>query len=182
LSAEFSVDEFGHLMVEGRESLVRGINEMNLHASPVELLSHLYADVAAAYHHRGLRLGPIDEIVNGSGVFHVAEGEHTFVVEAWHRWTNRLGAHRQNQLVIGNLKHFARPVIHASNYLVGSVDLLHVVPNSDVEPETFGQGLRGLQNEVIVFGDFAPKVVGQAAIRKRNVTGSFQNHNSRPFV
>ncbi len=162
------VQDPGELGVEPRHQPVGPLDHGGLQPPRPEGLRELQSDVAAADHDgaRGAKVETGDDVVH---VGDVPQHVNPRVVRARDRRSNRFRPGAQHELVVG-LAVGAPPLLVTHLDLFGvPVDADDFLPGAHVEGEALAQAFRCLQQQAVSLRDLPADVVGQAAVRERDV-------------
>ena len=159
VAAHFTVDEGGHIRVEGIHQLLWPLDDGDIHSQFPQILRQFQADEAAAGQHGRLGMILVDILLDAESILHRAQGKQTVDADARQARLGRLCAGREQQLVIG---FFEFPAC----FQVSNGDCLSVRMNGrdfmmylHVHPETGEETLRSLQSERFRIFDDAADII-----------------------
>ena len=164
---ELGLDEDGHLGVEWREQLVRGLHDRGGDAGTREVLGRLDPDESSSDHDGRGRCGShiAEETL---GIF---DGpKHPHPIETLDGGPHREGTGAQDELVVRQERLVAatrRPDRHRLGHGIDPDDLS---ADADIEPEAVEEPLRGLEQEVRLVLDHPTDEVRQPTVGVGDVT------------
>lgn len=166
-------DGGGHFLVERRQHLVLQLDERGRDAAADEVFDQLQADETGP-DHDCLSDPLVDALLDAIDVGQIPEREDAVQVDARNRRPQRSRPGGQNQLVI---RFFVGPIggeVANADFLGHRVDGFDRRTSAHVELEADAQPLGRRDEELVARGDFAPHVIGQAAVGKRHVRPALQ--------
>ena len=159
-----TVDESGHVRVEGVHQLPGPLDNSDLHPQLPQVLRQLQADEAAAGQDGGLGMMGIDIVLDAEGVLHGAQGEQLLQPHAGEPGLGRLGAGREDELVINFLKFVpGLQVLDGDSFSV-RVESGDLMAHPHIHPETGKETLRRLEGQGFRVLNHPADVVGQTAV------------------
>ena len=177
LFAQLGVEEGGHLLIQRGQHLPGPLDDGHLQPLLPQVLRQLQADEAAPGQDGGLGAVAAHKVVDLQGVLHRAQGEQLLQPRAGQLRLGGEGAGGEEELVIGVLKDLAcGQVAHCDGFPL-RVDGLHLMAHLHLHPEPLPEALGGLEGQVLLVGDDAPDVVGQAAVGIGHVAGALIDHH-----
>ena len=97
-----------------------------------------------------------------------------------HRHLGSMGPRNPQTLVSTGYSHVPRSArARTLDLLRVAIDADHVLSGPHVQREALAEALRGLQQEAVAVRDGAPDVVGQAAVRERDVVVTLEYDDLR---
>ena len=177
--AQMALDGRGELLIEVRQQLRHQLHERRVNAALCQLIRSLHADETAADHDGLLRA----LAQRGHDLIHVRDREdivHTRKVAARHRGTDGFAAHGQHELVIRLLK-YARGILAAYDLLL-RVDTRHLMEQANIDIVTVLKQLRRHQQQAVAFRNGPAHIVGQAAVRERDILALLENDDLGIFI
>ena len=173
--AAFCVDKRSHVGVEGLHQLLRALHDGDFQPQLAQVLRKLEPDEATAGQHGAAGLLALDEVLDGEGVLHSAQGEEALDVGAGNRRQAGLGAGAQHELVVGLLELLTCLESAHADGLALRVDGRDLVAHAHLHAKTPPEALRRLQGELGAVLDHAADVVGQATVGVADVAAALED-------
>ena len=180
--AQGVVEQGGHVGVDDGQHMAPALDQGDVHAALAQVLGHLQADEPRAHHGGAARAGALDEVVDGEGVLHGAQGEQPVAVDARQVGDDRAGAGGEDELVVGLGVDLAAPDVAHGDGARRPVDRHGLVAHAHVDVEAGAEALRGLEGELRAVRDDVAHVVGQAAVGVAHVAGALEDDDLRALV
>lgn len=158
--------ERGHLWVQRCEHLIGQLDDGHGDAALGEVLRQLQADEALTEHDRGSRAAGYGR-AQRVDVTHGAQRQRAF--DPGHCRDERCRPRREHQVVVAELEELARVEAQTVRDPRLPIDPRDLVTHPHIEGEAGGEALRRLQQQRVPGGDHAADVIGQAAVRERDL-------------
>ena len=173
---ELLVEDLHHVVVERSEDLVGALDEGDLLARGLEVLSHLDADEAATHHGNALHL--VRRLLDGNDVAHVAHAEHVVAVDA----CNALGhdgarAGGEHELVVGFLIGLVGGEVVHRDRLAVAVDGGDLAAHAYVEVVLALERRGSHEDQAVAILHDAAQVVRERAVGERHVLAALEDHD-----
>ena len=171
-----------HVRVKRRQHMRRGLDERDGQTSPAKVFRHLDADEATAHDDGASRLRmKIRQPAQSFSVGHAAKRENARTVDAGNRRAQRLRAGRQQQRVIRLVIALLPRRLHMDDALC-RVDMRDRTLRAHVDGEALAKQLGRHEQETLALLDLVAHIVGQAAVRKRNMLAAFEEDDLRLLI
>ena len=177
-AAQFQFDAARHLRVQGRHDLPGQLDKRDRQAAVPQRLGRLQANEPGTNDHcpAGAAVHQLTQHVHiGNGAQHPDRGQ----AGSRDRRDDRRGPGGQHQHVIGLVIVPAGRALTDGDGTPGRVDGQYLVAGPHVQRQARRQRLRGMQQEGIPVTDLAAQVIGQAAVRIRDVGVPLKHHDLR---
>ena len=181
-AADIVVQDFGHLGIYGSHDLVCSLDDGNAEAGVMEIFRHFKADETASDDDRALCPEPADQFADVVGIRNGPKGQNARRINSRNAGTQRGGAGRYDELVIGFDVFFAGYMIFDKNGLIIPVNGEGLIADPHIDVIAAAHDLdRGDKKRFSRLYHIA-HMIRQTAVGVRNESPALEQDDLRIFV